>query len=183
MFAIASLLDTSSDLRTRELWDYLLGQCGLLGIYSTPTPHVTWQVAESYPEEINDQLERLAKNLAPFYVRVAGLGIFTGNKPVIHLSLVKTSQMMIFHQMIWTVLSRFASSLNEYYSPVRWMPHITIAYRDLTSEKMICALENLAFQTLETEMLVDNISLIYSFESNNGLVARFELEGKKRKTI
>lgn len=180
MFAIASLLDTVSDQKTRDLWELLLGQCGLFGIFTTPTPHVTWQVADKYTDQVMIHLERLSKAIGSMTVRVSGLGIFTGENPVVHLALVKTPRVMEVHQMIWAVLLDCGINQNMHYSPDQWMPHVTLAYRDITSENMVCALQGLAFKPLETEILVDNLSLIYSTESDNGITARYELRGSKR---
>ena len=179
MFAVASLLDTQSDQNTRDLWDYLLGHCGLLGILTTPIPHLTWQVAERYSDETILQLERLSSVLSPVLVKVAGVGIFTGDNPVVHLSLVKDPRLMNTHQVIWNILSSYGHSINNHYSPDRWMPHITLAYRDVTRENILCALEDLAFKSFEFEIRLNNLSMIFS-EKVNGVAAQFQLRGSAK---
>lgn len=181
MFAVASLLDTQSDQKTRELWEYLLGQCGLLGILTTPIPHLTWQVAESYSDGAILQLERISSVISPISVRVGGVGVFTGDNPVVHLSLVKTARLMQIHQIIWDMLSSYGHDMNKYYAPDRWMPHITLAYRDVTRENLMCALESLAFRSLDTEVSINNLSMIYS-EKENGIAAQYFLRSSKKVT-
>lgn len=175
MFAIASLLDTASDQNTRDLWQFLMGQCGLFGIFTTPTPHISWQVADQYSDHTVAQLERFSKLVDPISVPVSGLGIFAGEKPIVYLSLVKTPRLMEIHHLIWTILTGYGTNLNRYYSSEQWVPHITLAYRDTSPENMMCALEGLAFKPLETRIVIDNLALIYSTEAGNGMTARFPL--------
>jgi hypothetical protein len=48
MYAIATLLDPSSDSQIRDLWQLLGTDCGLAGIKTAPLPHFSWQGAENY---------------------------------------------------------------------------------------------------------------------------------------
>ncbi len=90
MFAIATLLETNSDRRTREFWQLLEKDCGLAGINTTPLPHFSWQGAQDYPvSEVDQILTETTQQMAPFITRTAGLGLFTGPVPVLYLALVK----------------------------------------------------------------------------------------------
>ncbi len=175
MYAIASLLDTTSDRQTRELWQLLWGDCGLQGILETPTPHLTWHVADSYQPDAVQILGQLSQSVSPFRMRIAGLGIFSGEVPVLHLSVVKTQEIISLHKILIALISPLAVNGSLYYLPERWMPHITLAYRDTTPENMMCALERLAFRTLEAEVLIDNFALIFSSGAENGILKKFAL--------
>jgi 2'-5' RNA ligase len=44
-----------------------------------------------------------------------------------------------------------------YYSPTKWIPHITLAYNDVNLTNLECALKTLANQSYEWEIKIDNI--------------------------
>ncbi|MDR3574950.1 MAG: 2'-5' RNA ligase family protein [Anaerolineaceae bacterium] len=170
MYAIASLLDPYSRQKIQELWNYLESDCGLSGIKETPLPHFSWQGANDYKfPEVSNVLQKLASEIPPFVVRTAGLGIFTSEKPILYLSLVKTFPMIKAHQKIWDAVKSKADQLIEYYAPELWMPHITLAYHDLNRKNLPCAFSELAFQPFDIEISVNNLAVIYQIEQEVGV--------------
>jgi 2'-5' RNA ligase len=170
MYAIATLLDPNSDSQTRDFWQLLKTDCGLAGINTAPLPHFSWQGAEDYQvDEAEKILSEAAAQLAPFVVRTAGLGLFTGPVPVLYLALVKTELLMKVHRTLWERIGPLATGLNCHYSPDAWMPHITVAHQDLTADNLVCAVKNLIFRPVELEILVDRFALLYQFEEDTGI--------------
>jgi len=143
------------------LWSLLENHCGLSGIKFTPIPHFSYQGAEAYAlEPVKATLHQIAADTAPFEVQICGLGIFTGDIPVLYLPIVKTQVLLSLHQRIWTAVLQFANELNQYYTPEHWVPHITLAHRDVTQDRLICAIEDLAFFPLNATVRVDQLALI-----------------------
>ncbi len=179
MYAVATLLDTNSDSQIRSFWQLLETDCGLAGIKTTPLPHFSWQGAEDYPEkEVEKILEEVAGQHSPFTVRTAGLGLFTGSVPVLYLALVKTGKLLKLHDLLWERIGLLANSLNSHYSPDMWMPHITVAYQDLTSDNLACAVKNLIYRPVELEIHVDQLALLYQFNRDTGIRNSFPFKGK-----
>ncbi len=179
MIAIASLLDIHANRQVEEIWDWLEANCGLSEIKLTPLPHFSWQTAETYDiEPLEAALQGLTSRITPFTVRTAGIGVFTGEIPVFYLSLVKTSQLLSLHQMIWEHVSPFGRTINDLYAPEYWIPHISLAYRDITPAKLACALEGLIYSPLDIEILVDNLSVIYQVGGLDGVRSRFDFRMK-----
>ncbi len=175
MIAIASLLDIHANRHVEEIWDWLEANCGLSEIKLTPLPHFSWQTAESYDlDPLEAALQNLTLQITPFTVRTAGIGIFTGEIPVFYLALVKTAKLLTLHQMIWERISPFSRKLNELYDPEYWIPHISLAYRDITPGKLSCALEGLIYSPLDIEIVVDNLSVIYQVGGLDGVKSRFD---------
>ena len=180
MYAIATLLDSSSDSQIRDLWQLMETDCGLAGIKTAPLPHFSWQGAKNYPVvEVEGILTDAAWQQSPFIVRTAGLGLFTGPVPVLYLALVKTVILMKVHDLLWEMIGPLATGLNSHYSPDLWMPHITVAYQDLTSENLACAVKNLIYRPVELEIHVDGLALLYQINEDNGIRSFFPFKGKE----
>lgn len=174
MIAIASLLDMQANQQIQKMWDLLDVNCGLSEMKLTPLPHFTWQSAEGYQLNIaENSLMRLASNFTPFVVLTAGVGVFTGPMPVLYLALVKNRIMVDLHEMLWQELTPLGSLVNEYYSPARWVPHITLAIRDITPQKLACAMEGLLYYPFEMEVIVENLSVIYQVGDYDGVKVKF----------
>ncbi|MEN6410004.1 MAG: 2'-5' RNA ligase family protein [Anaerolineaceae bacterium] len=160
MFAILSLLDTESEVRVFDLWRTLESTCGFERNHVTTIPHISWQVAESYNvDEVKRVLERLAKASKPFTIQTAGIGMFTGNTPVLYLDVVMNEKLDQFHRYVWQAGVPFAHGISELYQPDAWVPHITLSYGEITPGNIGCALEGLAFQSLRMSIQIQNVAL------------------------
>jgi 2'-5' RNA ligase len=175
MYAIASLLDPTADMNVRMLWERFEEHCGLSGIRTVPLPHFSWQGADSYQfEPVEEALEALAKETEPFTVTCSGLGIFTGAQPVVYLALVKDKTLLDVHNQLWERIRPFAIAPNMYYDPQHWVPHITLAFKEVEPERLGCAVADIAFQRIRLTIQVDHFALIYqSTGQSSGLHSRF----------
>jgi len=162
MDALVSLVDEKHYNLVVELWDELEQACGLKGVRVTPFPHFSWSVAQSYFDvELEKIVGMIASSVRPFKVRTAGVGMFTGDKPVVYLPVVKTVELMRYHGLIWQLTAPVSRERSRYYSPENWMPHITLAYDDITTRNIGPVMERLAFRSFDWEFTVDNIALIH----------------------
>jgi 2'-5' RNA ligase len=161
MHAVSSLLDATSNRKLEALWNELEMRFGLKGIRITPIPHFSWQIASHYDWEKSQLLlDELAKDILPFTLRVAGLGIFTGNNPVLYLPLVKDRLVLEIHELLWQTFDGLNQEVSTHYHPDAWIPHITLAHSDVTSEKIAEVIKALAFQVFDWECQIDNLALI-----------------------
>ena len=179
MYAIISELDADSTDSVWNLWRKLRNSCGLEAIYDLPTPHLTWLVAEDLDIRLSAPIiETIAADNCGFTTRSFGLGIFTGLRPVLYLPLVKTQAMIDIHNQVWDQIPLMTSQPNRYYAPLFWMPHITLAVNDLSSENLVCAMDSLAFETLEMSISVDNMIIVaQGADPKNEALHRFRFCG------
>lgn len=178
MFVVASLLNPAATHQTQEIWQLLEFQCGLAGIKLTPLPHFSWQASEEFNlPRVEESLRQLAERTAPFTIQTAGLGIFTGENPILYLALAKNRKLMELHEAIWKEVEPAAINPNIYYSPVSWIPHITLAYRDVNPENLACAVRDLAFRKTSLEVMVDHFALIYEVDGQIGIKFRYDFGG------
>jgi 2'-5' RNA ligase len=178
MKGIASLLDPSTSSKVEQIWQLLETHCGLTGVRITPFPHFTWQVTEDYNlSALDAALKTITHQTPPFTIRTSGLGIFTGEHPVIYLPIVNNLDLVSLHKKLWGSLNGIAINPEIYYEPGQWIPHITVAYGDVNRENLLCAVECLAFEPINMEIRIDNISTLSQSASSANLVFRHSLEG------
>lgn len=162
VYAIISLLDETSDAIVQGLWQELETACGLRAIKVFPIPHFTWEGAGFFDiEQVEAELEGIARGSVPLVVQAGGLGIFSGLSPVIYIPLVTTPALLRFHQDIWNAIRPLAQTPNLLYAPETWVPHISLALLDVTRENIACAVEQLAFRSLNLTVQVNNLTLVY----------------------
>jgi len=161
MNGIASLLDKPATDQVKTLWRELETRCGLIGVKVTPFPHFSWQVTEGYDlPRLETTLQKIARRSQPFTVRTAGLGLFTGENPIVYIPIVKDEALMRFHTMLWKSTQGIAIRAAPYYTPDQWVPHITLAFNDLQRGNLDCAMQFLAFQSFDREIQIDNLVFV-----------------------
>lgn len=181
MHAIVSLLEAPAYSRIEAIWRVLEVNCGLKGIKATPYPHFSWHVANRYDlSALGITLQQIAARSEPFVIRTAGLGLFTGQDPIIYVVIVKNDALIRFHERVWQKVDECAEGPNPLYAPSAWVPHVTLAHGDVTREKLACAVEELAYYPLDWEVKIDNISMVYQTGDEVGDLKyryRFQLTG------
>jgi 2'-5' RNA ligase len=163
MHGVVSLLDHKHYQLVEDLWAGLAREFAVNGIYVQPYPHVSYQVARHYNvKSLEAVLRRFAASKTSFQVRAGGLGIFTGPHPVLTIPVVRSPELMQFHEALWQEISSTGSGIEDYYHPSRWMPHITIGIGDINKDNLPHIVRFLAERDFNWEITVDNIGLIYS---------------------
>ena len=179
MITIASLFDRQSSKQTGRVWDLLENECNLTGIRSIPYPHFSWLTGADFSNILfDDPLVDLSNQINVFEIKTTGLGIFTGESPVIYLPLVKTQKLLTYHQIIWEMMETRVAELNSYYSPENWIPHITIGYGDVTIDRLSCAVRNLTKYDLSLTITIDNISYLSRIEEEAKIERIVKLKGE-----
>jgi hypothetical protein len=179
MYAIASLFNPLASQATQSFWETLETNCGLSGVKTTPYPHFSWLGTENYSwKPVRERLQILSAGIPPFKVQTAGLGIFTGANPILYITLVKTPQLSSIHAKIWSEVFPFLLSPNLYYSPDHWIPHITLAYGDLTIKNLPCAIEGIIDQPLDFGIEITSIEALFHTQDEIGITEVFPLLGQ-----
>jgi len=179
MHGLVSLLPKPYYERVEALWNKLVRNHGLRGIRVTPYPHFSWQIASDYDfDAISLVMDEIAKTTEPLLARTGGVAIFSGPNPVIYISVVKDPKLLKLHTNIWERTQTISTGLSPYYSPPNWMPHISLAYGDVTKENIGPVMKMLAFQDFNWEFTIDDLSLIYEPDGETGaLKYQYKLTG------
>ena len=157
---VVALLDDEHTIAVKALWDELEKECGLTAILETPFPHVSWHVAEGYDiEPLEEKIAQIADQTPPFMIRTAGLGVFSNETPVVYIPVVKDPNLSRLHNWIWEEAQRFGKEIRQQYSPDQWIPHITLAARDVTREDLPSIFSIFANRSFNWEIKIDCFAL------------------------
>jgi 2'-5' RNA ligase len=161
MQGVVSILDREHCAKVEALWSDLEREFGLKAACAA-YPHVSYQVAERYEvQRTQGVLKRFARRSAPFRIRTSGLGIFTGDAPILYVSVARSMTLAAFHNRLWQRLSPTAHGIHEHhYGPDNFMPHITLAAGDLTPEQLPDVVRLLARRPFSWNINIDNLALV-----------------------
>jgi 2'-5' RNA ligase len=166
MEGVVTILQEPHASLVKQVWHDLSEYCDVKGIQSFPTPHFSWHIAQAYNRvSLWEALMAFCKHAQPFSVRAGGLGIFNGEKVVVHIPLVKDSFLLDFHRSVWNLCESTANQSFPYYEPDRWMPHITLAIEDVFPENIGCVMERLLPKDFTWEFNITNLALITELEN------------------
>lgn len=162
MYAIVTLLNEPAYSKVKALWKELGLLCDMRGMDLMPLPHFSWHTANEYDVPcLRTILLQIAKLNNPFSVRTSGLGIFTGESPVIYIPLARNDVLSSVHQQVCQRVEPVAVDGTPNYAPEIWIPHITLAYRQYN-----------------WEIQVDNLALVYQIGSQIGeLLCKYPFGG------
>lgn len=178
MHGIVSLLDDEHYALVEDIWAELEKEFGVRGLYTTPFPHFSYQVAGGYDvEAVGDYLQELTQGMRPFRVRTAGLGVFTLAQPVLYIPIVRSPQLSRLHQKLWDDLAEKATGAVNYYDPEMWMPHVTLAQGGVNRDKLAEIMRAMSRWDFHREATVNNLSLIYDTGTKQGLRCRYNFDG------
>ena len=160
MQGIVSTLDKEHNAQIESLWSELEHAFGLKQA-CVAYPHFSYQVAESYAPGVENALRALAAESRPFEVTATGLGIFTGERPVLFVRVVRDAQLTAFHDVIAGTAAPFARGLHDnHYGHKHWIPHITLAIEDLTHDILPDVIRLLSRRSFDWTIRVDNVALV-----------------------
>jgi len=170
MQAIATLLNRNADEKTTKMWQDLEKTCGLSGIKIPQDPHFSWFVAEKFDEPgLKNEFLDISLQLTEFEISANGIGLFTGEKPILYIPIVKTRKLLELHEEIWRLLSPLGVKLSAFYQPEHWIPHITITSDDASLANINCIIETILHLPLTMTIPVNNLALIYAEEKSAGI--------------
>ncbi|MBI5877503.1 MAG: 2'-5' RNA ligase family protein [Chloroflexi bacterium] len=175
MNGIVSLLPQPQYGQIEALWEEIDRACGSRGVYVTPYPHFSYQIAPQYAlDRLDATLRAFAADRGPFRVRTANLGVFTGERPVLFLAVVRDPALTAFQQALWEATVAIGENVSELYAPDRWVPHITLASGDLTAEQLAATMQTLAGRDFSWEFTVDHVALVHDATGRQIVHSRYE---------
>jgi len=175
MNGIVSLLPQPQYGMVEALWAEIDRACGSRGVYVTPYPHFSYQIAPQYAlDRLDEALRSFAVSHAPFRVRTAGLGIFTGARPVLYVPLVRDAALSAFQRALWDATAPHGENVSPLYAPERWLPHITLGLGDLTPGRLAALMPALAGRETSWEFSVDHIALVHDGTGRQIVRSRYD---------
>ncbi len=181
MDGIVSLLDETHDALVREIWSELKREFGLNGQPGPHYPHVSFHVAQRYDAtRLEQALPRVLRDVTQFSMRTTGLGIFTGEQPVIFVPVVRGPFLSRLHGALWEAARPAAEGVVEVYAPATWVPHITLAYGDIKNGMLPDVVGYLHARNFDWEIDVDSLFVVTGEGSDQERRMRFPFLGQMR---
>ena len=179
---VCSILPEEASARVIELWEELDTELGLKSATISPLPHFSYQVARDYDLEVlQEVVEGFAAKSRALRVQTAGLGLFTGPSPILHIPIVRSPELARFQVAVWSAASVAAGKLDQHYHPASWIPHVSLAFGDTTSASIAAAVDRLAERDFAWDLELDNLAIIRGAGHRpQELVARYALGGVAR---
>lgn len=179
-FAVVSLLTSENNPAFSEIWKRLRDTFDRFAVELVEMPHVSWNVSPAFEmQELEKSLRRLAEENQPIRTSISGLGVFTGERPVFYLPVVRSPQLHRLHLTLWREISPYTSDQELYYSPEEWIPHITLNRKVLDCNlgdvfQELCSLD------LRCEIWFDNFAVMYRDDIHDGVSSIFPFTEEKR---
>jgi 2'-5' RNA ligase len=161
MLAITSLLPSPASDHINALIKSLETEFGLTDVQATPEPHLTYQLVEPIDlGQLKEAMRHIANTSAPFVAHTTGLGMFPGERPVIHIPVLRSDYLNLLHHRILEVAAPMCSRTDKYSAPDLWLPHVSLALHDTTPELLGPVLQFLNNQTFNLELEISNLALL-----------------------
>ncbi|RDC62588.1 2'-5' RNA ligase family protein [Adhaeribacter pallidiroseus] len=170
MVAVVSLLDAKHTRMVNEIIADLERIFGLKGVKITADPHITWLICEVEKlTELKSYLKEVAGQTTSVQVKTTGIGIFTGEHPVIFVPVIRADGFNQVHAELFRGIRTFSRQTVNFYDPDNWVPHISLALRDTTSDLLPQIVQYLNQRTYNWKIQLDNISILKN-EANQYLL-------------
>lgn len=163
MYGTVSLLDDKHTRVIEDLWDEFKAKLGVKGIHRTPIAHFSYHVAEDYNLDVlREILMPIVSNTKPFRVHSNGLGIFTGEVPVLFIPINPDLELIAFHQRLWKAISESSAvnASNVYYHPNKWQPHITLTHHDVDHDLLPEVVRLLSKRNFSWDIEINNLAVL-----------------------
>lgn len=177
MPGIISLLPEPFAGNVERLWDSMHREFGVPRGYPGAVPHITVHLGARDAEPGSaGVVETVAQRTPPFAISTAGLGVFGGAERVVHLTVARSPEIARLADDLDAAMAAGGfPATDPHFTPSRWMPHITIAHRNLGGIELGPLLAWLANQPLSWEIPLSTLSVARETESGADILATFPL--------
>lgn len=189
-YSIVCYLEGDVLRRVRTIQEELRELTGSRKCIDSWMPHITVGSGIVVPEGEQDKVDALFEGVAQkaqsFDIELKGfggtetwggarLGITTPY--VLWIEPIKTGELQNLFEMI---KKEITDSYDTFYPRmIEYVPHVTVAYGDLTQEGYVRGKEYLAEKGFEDVVKIDHIALVENFDDKDVEYRRFPLEAEK----
>ena len=175
MPGVVALLGEPHKSMVEALWEGMHREFGVPIGYPGAVPHISLHIGEHDVAAGAEQVvQTVARASAPLTVYSAGLGVFTGPVPVVHLTVARSPELAALALRLDVAMAAAGfPSTDPHFVPGRWMPHITIAHRNLAGIELGPLLGWLVAQSLAWEIPLHSLSIARETELAADILSTF----------
>ena len=181
MLGVVTVLAEPHYARVEVLWRELKARFGVDHPGAACIPHFSYHISPEYDVDAVVQiLVETAVATPPFTLRTTGLGIFSGENPVVYLPIGRSPQLQTVHSTLWARLPKIAhgeAPESGYYNAFNWFPHVSLGQSNITTENLGAIVTWLNSQPLLWEIEVNNLTLMRAEGPRHTSLHRAELQG------
>ena len=172
---ILSILENRPYKEVKKLWKIFENKYDSTGVQAFDHPNITLQGGKTENlKQLKKCFSEIVPRLKPFEIEVDGYGHF--NKKVIYLKVKKTNNLVRLNKLINQYLEKYCKNLFGYYTPKKWVPHITLAMDDLTEENFERALSELSKNKIQFKQKLHNLCVVKWYPSGEiKIVKKYKL--------
>jgi 2'-5' RNA ligase len=160
-YSVAALLDDEHNLIVREIWQELDTVLGIKHPFDMAIPHITHiQASELEEPDFYLALDKFAQRQTPFIVRTVGLGVFTGEKNALYISVVRNPELTAIQTNLITSLASSMEGILETHFINQWIPHISLMIPDMGSGQIGRVIDLLAQRDFTWEFRVRQLIVL-----------------------
>jgi hypothetical protein len=175
-YAIASSININENEKIHAIWNELDFVCEMNQVKFAPIPHFSYMTYEGElnSARITNALKKIAAETKPFQIQISGLGVFQGKTPILYLPIVKTRLLLELHSRLVSEVYEYVDKASSFYLEENWIPHITLAIRDINLENLSCAVDQCMNFDLSFRLNVDQLAILYMDEESFGIKNSFK---------
>ena len=180
-YALASPINIDENDKIHNIWNELDFACEMNQVKFAPIPHFSYMTYKSVnnPIGLQQTMLDLGNEISPFEIQISGLGIFQGPSPILYLPIVKTKFLFDIHSKILGSISPYIAEASDFYKENNWIPHITLAIRDINLDNLSCAVDRCMQFDLSFRLKIDHLAILYMDDETFGINSRFALKASK----
>jgi 2'-5' RNA ligase len=161
VYAVVSHLSGEAQAEALATWELLERRYGVRAARAAVHPHMTYVVGEGDdPQALSGQLAVIAAATPALTVTLDGMGMFSGPPPVIFLRVVHDAALARAYAQIVEAVRRAGLTLWPHYAPDAWVPHVTLALRDVPPPAVPAILSDLGRRRCRFRTPIDDIRLV-----------------------
>lgn len=140
-------------------------------------PHITifppFKFHEKYESKLINTVDKVADENPSFYTQLDNFDVF-GKTNVIHIKVLESDSMKKLHRSVLSHM--FSDYEKEYSSPHKFVPHISIAFKDLKKSFFLRAWSHFGSTKYERAFKIDMIALLKHEDQKWEVVSEHYLE-------
>jgi 2'-5' RNA ligase len=176
MAGIISLFEGGDAQHVERIMDGMVREFGVPRGFPGGEPHISYHLGDYRPEPpLTTRVAAVASATHPFEVQVSGYGVFGGPSPVLYLAVARRPELGALHGAIHAVMDELGFANNSYYEPATWLPHVTLAQQNLSSDAFPLVTAWLKDQHLQFRASITNLAFARETPSSLDVFASFRL--------
>ncbi len=180
MMGVIALLTGEAYQGARQIQDWMREEHGVTQplFYQ---PHFTFAIGEKCGDRrvLIQALSALAGETSPLEIRMTGLGIFPPPESVLYLPVPRSPGLAALHERISQLFFEIGCGNKFYYQPQNWIPHVTLASRNLTPDLLAAMVKGILPKPLPSTSRLACLGLVEEVEKDHWAICyEFPLQGE-----